>query len=36
MNGYTTEPTPTRVTCGGDLLYIKNSMNYTIRGDLKI
>ena len=36
LNGYTIEHTPTEANCGGALLYIENSMNYTIRDDLKI
>ena len=36
LNGYMTEHTPAKTNCGGALLYIENSMNYTIRGDLKI
>ena len=36
LKGYTVEHTQTEANCGGALLYIENSMNYTIRGHLKI
>ena len=31
LNGYTIEHTPTEANCGGAVLYIEKSVNYTIR-----
>ena len=33
-NGYAIEHTPTEANCGGALIYIDNSLNYTFRNDL--
>ena len=36
LKGYTIEHTPTEANCGGALLYINNTFNYTVRNDLRI
>ena len=36
LNGYAIEHAPTEANCGGALLYIDNSFNYTVRKDLAI
>ena len=36
LKGYTIEHTPTEANCGGALLYINNTLNYTVRNDLRI
>ena len=36
LKGYTIEHTPTKANCGGALLYINNTFNYTVRHDLRI
>ena len=36
LNGHTIEDTATEAKCGGTLLYIDNSLNYTVRNDLTI
>ena len=33
LNGYAIEHTPTEANCGGILLCIDNSLNYTVRND---
>ena len=35
LKGYTIEHTPTEANCGGALLYINNTFNYTVRNDLR-
>ena len=34
LNGDAIEHTPTEANCGGALLYVDNSLNYTVRSDL--
>ena len=36
LNGYAIEHTPTEANCSGALLYIDNSLNYTVTNDLAI
>ena len=36
LKGYTIKHTPTEANCGGALLYINNTFNYTVRNDLRI
>ena len=36
LNGYAIEHAPTEANCGGTLLYIDNSLHYTVRNNLVI